>query len=66
MRAKSMALLMLALGCGLIASIGITQVLAKRNSEPSAYPGETVPIFIAVKDIPLGDPLTAEVLKLEP
>ena len=61
-----MALLMLALGCGLIASIGITQVLAKRNSEPSAYPGETVPIFIAVKDIPLGDPLTAEVLKLEP
>lgn len=64
MRAKSMAMLMLALGCGLVASIGITQVMAKRNAEPAAT-GDTVPIFIAVKDVPLGDRLSAEVLKLE-
>jgi pilus assembly protein CpaB len=64
MRAKSMAMLMLALGCGLVASIGITQVMAKRNAEP-APTGETQPIFIAVKDIPQGEHLTAEVLKLE-
>ncbi len=64
MRAKSMALLMLALGCGLVASIGITQVMAKRNAEPAST-AETQPIFIAASDIPLGDRLSAEVLKLE-
>ncbi len=56
MRAKSMALLMLALGCGLVAAIGITQVLAERNTKPSVPTGETMPIFVAVKDIPLGEP----------
>jgi pilus assembly protein CpaB len=65
MRAKSLALLMLALGCGLVASIGITQVMAKRNAGPPPS-GETESIFIAVKDIPLGERLTAEVLKSEP
>ena len=61
-----MALLMLALGCGLVASIGITQVMAKRNTESTGPVGETVPIFVAVKDITLGDALTAEMLKQEP
>ena len=61
-----MALLMLALGCGLVASIGITQVMAKRNSEPSGPAAETVPIFVAVKDISLGEPLSAEMVKQEP
>ena len=36
MRAKSLLLLMLALGCGLVASIGITQVMAKRSTEAPA------------------------------
>jgi len=61
-----MALLMLALGCGLVASIGITQVMAKRNSEPSGPAGETLPILIALNDISLGEPLTAAMLKQEP
>jgi pilus assembly protein CpaB len=65
MRAKSMALLMLALGCGLIASIGITQVLAKRHTESPRPTGDTIPIFVTVKDVPLGDPLAADELKLE-
>ncbi|MGD0517443.1 MAG: Flp pilus assembly protein CpaB [Thermoguttaceae bacterium] len=65
MRAKSMALLMLALGCGLVASIGITQVMAKRNSEPSGPAGDTVPIFVANKDIPLGESLSSAVLRQE-
>ncbi|MCC6126582.1 MAG: Flp pilus assembly protein CpaB [Pirellulales bacterium] len=64
MRAKSLALLMLALGCGLVASIGITQVMAKRDAAPTNS-GETESIFIAVKDIPLGERLTTEALKLE-
>jgi pilus assembly protein CpaB len=66
MRAKSVALLMLALGCGLVASIGITQVLANRNVEPSNRTGDTVPIYVALKDISLGDALSAELVKQEP
>ena len=58
-------LLMLALGCGLVASIGITQVMAKRNSGGGGDAGETQAIFVAMEDIPTGDLLTAEMLKLE-
>jgi pilus assembly protein CpaB len=65
MRAKSVALLMLALGCGLVASIGITQVLANRNSKPVSRTGDTELIFVALKDISLGDALTAEMVKQE-
>ena len=63
MRPKSLVLLILALGCGLVASIGINQVLANRNT--SNEPGETVPVFVALKDIGIGDPLKAENLKIE-
>jgi pilus assembly protein CpaB len=65
MRAKSMALLMLALGCGLVAAIGITQVMAKRNAEPAPV-GETQQVLIAVADIPRGERLAPENVKLEP
>ena len=58
MRGKSMALLILALGCGLVASIGITQVV-KRNPEPATGAGETATVFVAVKDVALGEPLCA-------
>jgi len=65
MRAKkSIALLGLALGCGLVASIGITQVLARRHSD-TATPGEAETVFVAMQDIPLGDFLTSQVLRLE-
>jgi pilus assembly protein CpaB len=65
MRPKSLALLMLALGCGLVASIGITEVISRRNAEPSGALGDTKGIFVAMTDIGLGDQLTAQVLKLE-
>ncbi len=64
MRAKSLALLLLALGCGLVASIGITQVMAKRDTKP-AQVGETVPVFVAIEDIPLREFVTAQMLKVE-
>ena len=64
MRAKSVALLVLALGCGLVASLGITQVLAKRGGDPAAA-AETQGVLVAVKDIPLGSLLTSQVTKLE-
>lgn len=65
MRAKSLLLLTLALGCGLIASIGITQVMAKRAATVPAATTNMATIFVALEDIPTGDPITAQVIKLE-
>jgi pilus assembly protein CpaB len=62
MRPKSLLLLVLALGCGLVASIGISQVL-ERNKQPTAM--ETVPIYVALHNINLGDPIDANMLSLE-
>lgn len=65
MRPKSIILFVLALGCGLIAAVGINQVLAHRGATTTAS-GETLPIFVALTDVELGEPLTPGVLKLEP
>ncbi|HET6881205.1 MAG TPA: Flp pilus assembly protein CpaB, partial [Pirellulales bacterium] len=62
----SIILLTLALGCGLIASIGINQVMANRRAVPATQTGETAPIFVAATEIGIGDPLTPQLLKLEP
>lgn len=64
MRSKSILLLTLALGCGLIASIGISQVM-DHNSASTAAPGEMAPIYVALMDIPGREPITAEMIKLE-
>ncbi len=66
MRAKSIFLLLLALGCGLVASIGITQVMAKRDVEPPTVAGDQETVLVATKEIPMGDPITPQVVKLEP
>jgi pilus assembly protein CpaB len=64
MRGKSVFLLLLAIGCGLVASIGITQVMSSNHSEQPA-PAEMGKIVVAIKDLPMGDPVSAESLKLE-
>ncbi len=56
---------MLALGCGLVASIGITQVIGNRDTEPADQTGDAHTIFVALEDIPFGKPLTPELLRLE-
>lgn len=63
MRPKSLLLLVLALGCGLVASIGISQVLERNAKQPAAL--ETVPIYVALHNINLGDPIDANMLSLE-
>ncbi len=63
MKGKSIALLLLALGCGLVASLGITQVLAHRGD--SGPPADTVPIYVAKIEIGSGAVVSEENLKLE-
>ncbi|MEN6451995.1 MAG: Flp pilus assembly protein CpaB [Thermoguttaceae bacterium] len=64
MRPKSFALLMLALGCGLVAAIGVHQWMIARAG-PTSQPGESVPVFVAVADIGLGESLTPQLVKEE-
>jgi pilus assembly protein CpaB len=63
MRPKSLLLLVLALGCGLVASIGISQVLERNASQNSDV--ETAPIYVAVHNINLGDPIDANMVSLQ-
>lgn len=65
MQSKSLILLVVALACGVVASIGITRVMANRSAAPVAKEIETQPVFVVKEDIPLGNVLTAEKLKLE-
>lgn len=65
MRPKSILLLALALGCGLIASWGISDVMernAKRDNTPAV---ETEPIYVALKDINVNEAITPELVKQE-
>lgn len=63
MRPKSLLLLMLALGCGLVASIGINQVLASRRSGDEAV--ETVKVYVLKTSIGAGDEVKAEMLDVK-
>ena len=64
MRPKSLSLLLLALGCGLVASIGITQMMSQKEAAP-ALTGDGRSIFVAKTDIGMGDLLSPEMLTLE-
>jgi pilus assembly protein CpaB len=63
MRPKSVILIVIALGCGLVASIGISQVMENRGDGPLIAPTEK--IYVSTTDIPLGQILTPEMVKLE-
>src|SRR5437762_2394878 len=64
MRSKSIVLLGLALGCGAVASVGISQVMERNRQEQSAQ-GEFDRIFVAQSDININEPLTPQNVKLE-
>ncbi len=55
MRPKSLVLLALAIGCGLVAAKGISQQSAV----------DTVPIYVALENINLGDPISEELVSLQ-
>ena len=56
-------LLVLALGCGLVASIGISQVMDRNARQPAT--AETTPIYVALHNINLGDPIDAAMVSLQ-
>jgi len=64
MRPKSLLLLALALGCGLVASIGISQVMDRNANRPQAAL-ETTPIYVALHNINLNDPIDASMVSLQ-
>lgn len=64
MRPKSLILLVLALGCGLAASIGISRVM-EANANRDGVELETTPIYVALHNINLGDPIGASMVALE-
>jgi pilus assembly protein CpaB len=64
MRSKSILLLALALGCGLVASIGVSQMMEARNGAASDASDKQA-IFVAMIDINPNDELTAQNIKLE-
>jgi pilus assembly protein CpaB len=64
MRAKSMVLILIALGCGLVASIGISQVM-DRSKGGGDQAAETEKILVANVDIDIGVKLDAENVKME-
>lgn len=63
MRGKSMMLILVAVGCGLVASVGISQVM-EQNSKAGGRE-DTVPILVALEDIDIDDALTTSNVGLE-
>jgi pilus assembly protein CpaB len=64
MRPKSMILILIALGCGLVASIGISQVV-ERNAALNANKVEMKPIYVALANISAGEELNATRVEVE-
>ena len=62
MRMKSLILIFIALGCGLVSSIGISQVMDRGGSGGSL---EVEQILVALNDIDIGSKLDATNVKLE-
>src|SRR5262245_5016720 len=62
MRMKSLILIFIALGCGLVASIGISQVMTQGGGGGSM---EMEQILVALTDIDIGTKFDAQNVKLE-
>jgi pilus assembly protein CpaB len=60
---KSLILIFIALGCGLVASIGISQVMNRDSGGGGSL--EVEQILVALTDIDIGTKLTAQNVKLE-
>lgn len=64
MRAKNMMLFVIAVGCGLVASIGVSQYMERASGAGSADI-QTAKIFVATTEVGPGEKLDAQNVKLE-
>ena len=64
MRGKSMILIVIALGCGLVASIGISKILDRQKGGASAKTA-TKKVYVTVTDVNISEVFDADMVKLE-
>lgn len=64
MRPKSLLLIVIALGCGLVASIGISKVIEKKDAIGNVAP-QTRSVLVAKVDIPVNEILSSASVVLE-
>lgn len=64
MRGKSMILIIIALGCGLVASIGISQIM-DQGKTPQGPQVATEKIFVTLVDVDINETITPQMVKLE-
>ena len=65
MRPKSLILIVIALGCGLVASIGISQVMEGRSANANSPKIQTAKILVANMEINTGEVIGAQMVRLE-
>ncbi len=64
MKSKSIFLIAVSLGFGLVAAIGITQVMGRKAAEPKDTI-KTVPVLVAIEDLDINPELQSEMFKVE-
>lgn len=64
MRSKTLILFAIAISCGLIASIGVSQYM-DRSSARGAAAAEMASVFVAISDVSIGQKLTEANVRLE-
>lgn len=67
MKSKSFILIAIALGCGLVASIGISQVMGRSQTKEKVVQAkvETETVLVAINDLDIGATFTSENVKQE-
>lgn len=65
MRPKSLILIVIALGCGLVASIGVSQVMDRRSSTSNFPTLEIEKIVVSMQEINVGQVIDAKFVRLE-
>ncbi len=65
MKSKSIVLMAVSLGFGLVAAIGISQVMGRNNNQPQAPKQETRPIMVALDHLDAHGELTKEKVAIE-
>lgn len=63
MRAKSILLLMVALGCGMVAAVAVSKTIMERDSQPQAE--ASIEILVAVREIKTAHQIAADAVRLE-